>query len=118
GRPDRTGPRFNVTARGRRSLVLDLKQPGGTEALLDLVAQADVLIEGFRPGVMEKIGLGPEVCLQRRPSLVYGRMTGWGQTGPLASAAGHDLNYIALTGALHGMGRADTPPAPPLNLVG
>jgi alpha-methylacyl-CoA racemase len=86
--------------------------------LLDLVASADILLEGFRPGVMERLGLGPEICQQRNPRLVYGRITGWGQDGPLAQAAGHDLNYIALSGMLHAMGRADTPPAPPLNLVG
>lgn len=118
GRGDPEGARFDVLARGRRSVALNLKQPGAAEVLLELIDQADVLIEGFRPGVMEKMGLGPDVCLARRPSLVYGRMTGWGQSGPLASAAGHDLNYISLTGALHAMGRADTPPAPPLNLVG
>ncbi len=118
GRGDAAMARFDVLARGRRSVALDLKKPGGAEVVLELIEQADVLIEGFRPGVMEKMGLGPEVCLQRRPSLVYGRMTGWGQSGPLAGAAGHDLNYIALTGALHGTGRADVPPAPPLNLVG
>jgi len=111
-------PRYDVTARGRRSLCLDLKKPAGTEALLRLVAGADALIEGFRPGVMERLGLGPEPCLARNPRLIYGRMTGWGQTGPLAQAAGHDLNYIALTGVLHAMGRADQPPPVPLNLVG
>lgn len=118
GRRGTTDARYDVMARGRRSLVLDLKKPGGVEAVLELLERADVLIEGFRPGVMEKMGLGPDVCLPRRPSLVYGRMTGWGQDGPLASAAGHDLNYIALSGALHAMGRADGSPAPPLNLVG
>ena len=104
--------------RGRESIALDLKKPAGVEATLRLIDQADVLLEGFRPGVTEKLGLGPEVCLVRNPKLVYGRMTGWGQTGPLAHAAGHDLNYIALTGALHAMGSADRPPSPPLNLVG
>ncbi|AFT72476.1 CoA-transferase family III family protein 12 [Alloalcanivorax dieselolei B5] len=117
GRGEPGSARFDVLARGRRSLALDLKKPGAADLVLDLVEQADVLIEGFRPGVMEKMGLGPEVCLRRRPSLVFGRMTGWGQFGPLSSAAGHDLNYIALTGALHGIGRADGPP-PPLNYVG
>ena len=111
-------PRFDVTTRGRRSLVLDLKKPGGAQSVLRLVDQADALIEGFRPGVMERLGLGPEVCLARNPRLIFGRMTGWGQTGPLAGAAGHDLNYIALTGALYAIGSADRPPSPPLNLVG
>lgn len=110
--------RFDVLARGRRSLAIDLKKPGGAQAVLKLVASADALIEGYRPGVMERLGLGPDVCLERKPALVYGRMTGWGQTGPLAQAAGHDLNYIALTGALHAMGRPGEPPSPPLNLVG
>ncbi|MFZ6678504.1 CaiB/BaiF CoA transferase family protein [Undibacterium sp. Tian12W] len=112
------GTKYDVMARGRRSLALDLKQAEAKAVLLDLVASADILLEGFRPGVMERLGLGPEVCLQSNPRLVYGRITGWGQDGPLAQAAGHDLNYIALSGMLHAMGRADTPPAPPLNLVG
>ncbi|AZP12246.1 CaiB/BaiF CoA transferase family protein [Undibacterium parvum] len=112
------GTKFDVMARGRRSLALDLKQPEARELLLDLVQHADVLIEGFRPGVMERLGLGPEPCQARNPSLVYGRVTGWGQTGPLAQAAGHDINYLALSGMLQAMGRADTPPPPPLNLVG
>ncbi|MFZ6772988.1 CaiB/BaiF CoA transferase family protein [Undibacterium sp. SXout7W] len=112
------GTEFDVMARGRRSLALDLKQPEARAVLLDLVAQADALIEGFRPGVMERLGLGPETCLERNPALVYGRITGWGQTGPLAQAAGHDLNYVALSGMLHPMGRPDSPPTPPLNLVG
>ncbi len=112
------GTRCDVLARGRRSLAVDLKQPGAAALVLRLVARADALIEGYRPGVMERLGLGPDVCLERKPALVYGRMTGWGQTGPLASAAGHDLNYIALSGALHAMGRPGTPPPPPLNLVG
>lgn len=112
------GTKFDVMARGRRSLALDLKQPEARELMLDLVAQTDVLIEGFRPGVMERLGLGPEPCQVRNPKLVYGRITGWGQTGPLAKAAGHDINYLALSGMLQAMGRADTPPAPPLNLVG
>lgn len=110
--------RFDVLARGRRSIAIDLKNPGGAAAVLGLVAAADALIEGYRPGVMERLGLGPDVCLKRNPKLIYGRMTGWGQAGPLAQAAGHDINYIALSGALHAMGRADDPPAPPLNLVG
>ncbi|MGF1456241.1 MAG: CaiB/BaiF CoA transferase family protein [Alphaproteobacteria bacterium] len=112
------GSKFDVTSRGRRSIAIDLKNPKGVETVLALVAQADAILEGFRPGVMERLGLGPEVCLERNPRLVYGRMTGWGQHGPLAHAAGHDINYIALTGALHAMGRTDTPPPPPLNLVG
>ncbi|MGI9250537.1 MAG: CaiB/BaiF CoA transferase family protein [Pseudohongiellaceae bacterium] len=110
--------RSNVLNRGRRSLALDLKVPQAVEAVLKLVESADVLIEGFRPGVMERLGLGPEVCLERNPRLVFGRMTGWGQSGPLAGAAGHDINYIALGGALGAMGYADRPPTPPLNLVG
>ena len=111
-------PRFDVTARGRRSLGIDLKKPGAAETLLQLVDQADILIEGFRPGVMERLGLGPEVCLARNTRLVYGRMTGWGQHGPLAHAAGHDINYIALTGALHAIGRPGEPPVVPLNYIG
>jgi len=110
-------PRLTLN-RGRQSLALDLKQPAAVEAVLSLVEQADLLIEGFRPGVMERLGLGPEVCLSRNPRLVFGRMTGWGQTGPLAQAAGHDINYISLAGALHAMGEDDRPPSPPLNLVG
>ncbi len=104
--------------RGRRSIAVDLKSPDGIEAVLKLVEGADALIEGFRPGVMERLGLGPDVCLARNPKLVYGRMTGWGQDGPMAQAAGHDINYIALAGALEGIGRAGEPPLPPLNLVG
>lgn len=107
----------DVTARGRRSIALDLKQPQSIEACLKLLEAADGLIEGFRPGVMERLGLGPDVVLQRNPKLVYGRMTGWGQTGPYAKAAGHDMNYIAITGALHAIGTTDKP-VPPLNLVG
>jgi alpha-methylacyl-CoA racemase len=112
------GTKFDVMARGRRSLALDLKDPRARQLLLDLAAKADVLVEGFRPGVMERLGLGPDACLDRNPRLVYGRVTGWGQSGPLSQAAGHDLNYVALSGMLHAMGRADSPPAPPLNLVG
>ena len=112
------GTKYDVMARGRRSLALDLKQQEAQKVMLDLLASADILLEGFRPGVMERLGLGPEVCLERNPRLVYGRITGWGQDGPLAQAAGHDLNYIALSGMLHAMGRADSPPAPPLNLLG
>ncbi|KQP45485.1 CaiB/BaiF CoA-transferase family protein [Pseudorhodoferax sp. Leaf274] len=107
-----------VVDRGRRSIALDMKDPRAVEIVLRLVERADVLIEGFRPGVTEKLGLGPEACRARNPRLVYGRITGWGQTGPLAQAAGHDLNYIAISGALHAMGKRDQPPTPPLNLVG
>lgn len=112
------GTKYDVMARGRRSLSLDLKSPRARQLLLDLVGKADALVEGFRPGVMERLGLGPDVCHDRNPKLVYGRVTGWGQAGPLAQAAGHDLNYVALSGMLHAMGDADRPPAPPLNLVG
>src|SRR6516225_6457637 len=104
--------------RGRRSIGVDLKHPEGVELVLRLVEQADALIEGYRPGVTERLGLGPDVCLARNPKLVYGRMTGWGQEGPLAQAAGHDINYIALAGALHSIGRRGEAPVPPLNLVG
>jgi alpha-methylacyl-CoA racemase len=110
--------RFNIMNRSRHAIAVDLKQPEGVALVLRLVGAADALIEGFRPGVMERLGLGPEPCLARNPKLVYGRMTGWGQTGPLAEAAGHDLNYIALAGVLHSIGRAGQPPTPPLNLVG
>ncbi|HEY0488455.1 MAG TPA: CaiB/BaiF CoA-transferase family protein [Telluria sp.] len=112
------GTKYDVMARGRRSLALDLKSPEGIQVLLELADKADVLLEGFRPGVMERLGAGPDVCHARNPKLVYGRITGWGQEGPLSQAAGHDLNYIALTGMLHAMGREGEPPAPPLNLVG
>ncbi|MBK1658945.1 CaiB/BaiF CoA transferase family protein [Paracraurococcus ruber] len=112
------GAREDFTGRGRRSVTLDLKSPAAVEAALRLVERADALIEGFRPGVMERLGLGPETCLGRNPRLVYGRMTGWGQEGPLAQAAGHDMNYIALTGALWSIGRPGERPVPPLNLVG
>ena len=108
----------DVLARSRRSVGLDLKQAAGLAALLRLVDGADVLIEGFRPGVAERLGCGPDACRERNERLVYGRMTGWGQTGPLASAAGHDLNYIALSGALHAIGAPGGKPVPPLNLVG
>ena len=121
-RIDRKGGKLmhenNPVNRGRRSLALDLKQPGAADVVLRLVEQADVLIEGFRPGVMERLGLGPEICLKRKPALIYGRMTGWGQSGPLASAAGHDINYIALTGVLHSLATDNKAPTPPLNLVG
>ena len=108
----------DILARGRRSVAVDLKNPEGVETVLTLIEKADGLIEGFRPGVMERLGLGPEVCLARNPKLVFGRMTGWGQEGPLAHAAGHDINYIALTGALDAIGRSGEAPVPPLNLVG
>lgn len=108
----------DITGRGRQSIAVDLKQPEGVDAVLRLLDTADVVIEGFRPGVMEKNGLGPDVCLARNPRLIYGRMTGWGQSGPLAQAAGHDINYIALTGALDAIGRRDSGPVPPLNLLG
>jgi len=121
-RIDRKGGRnpgkFEITYRGRRAVTLDLKKSEAIEAALKLIGKADALLEGFRPGVMERLGLGPDVCLKRNPKLVFGRMTGWGQTGPLAQAAGHDINYIALTGALHGIGHAGGKPVPPLNLVG
>lgn len=111
-------PHPDLLNRGRRSVGVDLKHRDGRAVVLDLVAHADVLIEGFRPGVTERLGLGPTDCLAVNPRLVYGRMTGWGQTGPLAPSAGHDIDYLALTGALYGIGRADEPPAPPMNLVG
>ncbi len=104
--------------RGKKSVTVNLKEPGGVEKVFELIESADALIEGYRPGVMEKLGLGPDECLRRNPRLVFGRMTGWGQTGPLAPRAGHDLNYIALTGALHSIGRAGEKPTIPLNLVG
>jgi alpha-methylacyl-CoA racemase len=109
---------FDLLLRGKRSLRVDLKQPEGLTLARELVAKSDALIEGFRPGTMERIGLGPDVCLADNPRLVYGRVTGFGQTGPLAQAAGHDLNYIALAGALHAIGREGAPPTPPLNLLG
>jgi alpha-methylacyl-CoA racemase len=124
-RIDRPGPvgderstAAEVLQRGRRSVVLDLRRPEAVEALLALVETADVLLEGFRPGVMERLGAGPEACHARNPRLVYGRMTGWGQAGPWASMAGHDVNYIALAGALHPLGRQGEPPAVPVNLLG
>jgi crotonobetainyl-CoA:carnitine CoA-transferase CaiB-like acyl-CoA transferase len=109
---------IDFTKRSRAAVAVDLKRPEVKEAVLRLIDSADALIEGFRPGVMERLGLGPEVCLARNPKLAYGRVTGWGQDGPLAQAAGHDLNYIALTGALHAIGRKGQKPTPPLNLVG
>ncbi|HEY0107536.1 MAG TPA: CaiB/BaiF CoA-transferase family protein [Rhizomicrobium sp.] len=120
-RIDRKGGRAphktEISLRGRKTVALDMKHPQAVEAALRLIGKADALIEGFRPGVMERLGVGPDVCLARNPKLVYGRMTGWGQTGPLANAAGHDINYIALSGALHAIGGA-AKPVPPLNLVG
>jgi alpha-methylacyl-CoA racemase len=110
--------RADVVSRGRRSIAVNLKTTEGVELVLKLVDSADVLIEGYRPGVMERLGLGPDVCLKRNPRLVFGRMTGWGQDGPLAQAAGHDINYISLSGALGAIGRAGESPVPPLNLVG
>ena len=115
---DPATPPLDFLSRGRRSVGLDLKSPDGVELLLNLVEVADAVIEGFRPGVMERLGAGPEVCLARNPRLIFGRMTGWGQEGPLAQAAGHDINYIALAGALEPIGRLGEKPLPPLNLVG
>jgi alpha-methylacyl-CoA racemase len=115
--PDATRP-IDVLARNRRSVAIDLKKPEGAELVLRLCESADALFEGFRPGVTERLGLGPDSCMARNPKLVYGRMTGWGQEGPLAQAAGHDINYIGLVGALHAIGRPGEKPVPPLNLVG
>lgn len=117
-RPGSTGLRLVALERGRRRVVLDLQRPEGVGAVLQLAQRADVLIEGFRPGVAERLGVGPEACWERNPKLVYGRMTGWGQDGPWAHAAGHDIGYLAVTGVLHAIGRAGGPPQPPLNLVG
>jgi alpha-methylacyl-CoA racemase len=111
-------PRFGLLQRGRRNIAVDLKNPAAVDAVLRLIDQADGLIEGFRPGVMERLGLAPGICLKRNPKLVYGRMTGWGQDGPIAHTAGHDINYIALSGALYSIGEAGGPPVPPLNLIG
>ncbi len=111
-------PKFDLLNRGKRSIAVDLKAAEGVAFARRLVACSDALIEGFRPQTMERLGLGPEPCLAQQPKLVYGRVTGFGQTGPLALTAGHDLNYIALSGALHAIGRAGAPPTPPLNLVG
>ena len=110
--------RYELVHRGKQSIAVDLKHADGVALVLDLAASADVLIEGFRPGTLERLGIGPDVCLLRQPGLIYGRVTGYGQTGPLAKTAGHDLNYVSLTGALHAIGRAGQPPSPPLNLVG
>jgi len=117
-RPGTPDTPHDILARGRTHLALDLRAAGAADRVLSLIERADVLIEGFRPGVMERLGLGPDPCLQRNPRLVFGRMTGWGQDGPLAQAAGHDINYIALSGALHAIGRSGEGPVPPLNLVG
>ncbi|MGH3359960.1 MAG: CaiB/BaiF CoA transferase family protein [Nocardioidaceae bacterium] len=111
-------PAYDLLTRGRPSVALDLKQPDGVATVLDLVERADILVEGFRPGVAERLGFGPDDCHARNPALVYGRMTGWGQDGPLAQRAGHDIDYIAVAGALHGMGRAGGPPQVPANLLG
>ncbi|MDX2446814.1 MAG: CaiB/BaiF CoA-transferase family protein, partial [Desulfobacterales bacterium] len=111
-------PKYDLLTRNRKSISINLRNPQGAETLLKMIEQVDALQEGFRPGVMEKLGIGPDNCLKRNPRLVYGRMTGWGQEGPLARAAGHDINYIALSGALHSIGRKDQCPVPPLNLVG
>ena len=111
-------PSRDLLSRGRRSVGVDLKHPAGVETVLHLVEANDVLIEGFRPGVAERLGIGPDVCRERNPRLIYGRMTGWGQTGPYADVAGHDINYISLAGALESIGRPGQPPTPPLNLVG
>ncbi len=111
-------PKYSLLNRGRRSIAVDMKSPEGVELILRLVADADALIEGFRPGVTERLGLGPDVCLERNPKLVYGRVTGWGQDGPLSKAAGHDINYISIAGAAYCIGPDGQPPAPPLNLVG
>jgi alpha-methylacyl-CoA racemase len=110
--------RHEIMLRGRRSVTLDLKSPAGRESARKLVARADALLEGFRPGVMERLGLGPDALLALNPKLVYGRMTGWGQTGPLADLAGHDINYIAVTGLLNAIGRKGEAPVPPLNFIG
>ena len=117
GESDPNANRTNILRRGKKSVVLDMKRPASVQALLRMIESSDVLIEGFRPGVMERLGLSPEVCLAKNPALVFGRMTGWGQTGPLAQAAGHDINYIALSGALDAIGTEEQPVVP-LNLVG
>lgn len=118
GPPPPSGPSWDVLLRSRRSVAVDLKQADGVALVMDLVAGADALVEGWRPGVAERLGLGPEPCLERNPALVYGRMTGWGQDGPMAPRAGHDIDYIALSGALWSVGRNGEAPVPPLNLVG
>ncbi len=116
--PFALNPATDFTRRGKRSILLDLKAPADRKIFLSLVKKADAVFEGFRPGIMEKLGLGPDECIAANHRLVYGRMTGWGQDGPLARAAGHDINYISLTGALHAIGRKGEKPVPPLNLVG
>lgn len=113
-----SGTGRTIVERGRRTISMNIKATGAHDVVMKLIQNTDVLIEGYRPGVMERLGYGPEVCLEANPALVYGRMTGWGQTGPLAQTAGHDLNYIAITGALHAMGYKDRPPTPPLHVVG
>ena len=112
------GSSADIASRGKKSIAIDIRKPEGQEIIKKLVASADVLIEGFRPGVMEKNNLGPDALLNINPKLIYGRMTGWGQTGPLANAAGHDINYIALSGVLGAIGKKESPPPPPLNLIG
>ena len=111
-----TEPKYDVMMRNRRSIGIDLRKPEGAAAVLKMIARVDALQEGFRPGVMEKLGLGPDICLEINPALVYGRMTGWGQEGPLARAAGHDINYISLSGALHTFGRKGEKPVAPLKI--
>tara|TARA_R110002096_G_scaffold221164_2_gene409952 strand:- start:720 stop:1871 length:1152 start_codon:yes stop_codon:yes gene_type:complete len=118
GNEGKVNPKYNNLLRGRKNVAIDLKNPGGVELALQLCEKADILIEGFRPGVMERLGLGPNVMFKRNKKIVYGRMTGWGQDGPIAHTAGHDINYISLSGALHAIGPQDGPPVPPLNLVG
>ena len=113
-----TGSKQDASNRGKRSIAVDLKSEKGVEVVLKLVETADAIFEGFRPGVMERLGLGPDICSERNERIVFGRMTGWGQEGPLANAAGHDINYISLTGALAAIGRPGSPPVPPLNLIG
>ena len=113
-----TGSKQDAANRGKKSIAVDLKSKEGVEVVLKLVETADAIFEGFRPGVMERLGLGPDVCSKRNERIVFGRMTGWGQEGPLANAAGHDINYISLTGALAAIGRPGSPPVPPLNLIG
>ncbi len=117
-RPGASGKITDISVRSRKNIAIDLKSPEGVEALLKLVEKADAIIEGFRPGVMERLGVGPDACLARNPKIVFGRMTGWGQDGPYALAAGHDINYISLAGALAHYGREGQDPTPPLNMVG